>query len=47
MNKLINAYQATPNDKTKAALNKYLDKHPMAEAMASREQLEVIKQAKG
>lgn len=46
MTKLIKAYQTTPNDKTKAALIKYLDKHPMAMAMASDEDMAVIRQAK-
>lgn len=46
MTKLIQAYQTTPNDKTKAALIKYLDKHPMAMAMASADDMVVIRQAK-
>ena len=42
MNKLIQAYQANPNDKTASKLRAYIASHPMAMCLATPEQMQVL-----
>jgi hypothetical protein len=43
MSKLIQAFKANPNDKTRAKLQAYLQKHMMAICMASPEEQQFLK----
>jgi hypothetical protein len=44
MNKLLEAFLKNPTEQTRAKLQTYLAKHPMAVCMASPEQHQVLKQ---
>ncbi|CAH0342324.1 hypothetical protein RHI9324_05503 [Rhizobium sp. CECT 9324] len=41
--KLINAYRKVPTPTNRARLQKYLEKHPMAVVMATKEEAEFLK----
>ena len=43
MNKLLEAFVANPNEKTRSKLQAYLNKHMMAVCMATPEQQQVLK----
>ncbi|WP_230173185.1 hypothetical protein [Rhizobium sp. CECT 9324] len=43
MTKLINAYRKVPTPTNRARLQKYLEKHPMAVVMATKEEAEFLK----
>lgn len=45
MKKLLDAFILNPNQKTAAALMKYLAKHPMSAALASPDDCQWIKKA--
>ena len=44
MSKLIQAFIANPNDKTRARLQAYLYKHQMAVCLATPEERQILKQ---
>jgi len=44
MNKLINLYRALPTMTNRAKLQAYLNKHPMALALASDESINFLRQ---